>query len=94
MTRLRKSFQHLKRAQGGRALIGVDSFAASIHRTIFVRNFAHHSKCCVISSPVVLFVHLPFSGTTMSGNAREGLHETLLDMTEQKTLLVSGVFSA
>ena len=30
----------------------------------------------------------------MSGNAREGLHETLLDMTEQKTLLMSGVFPA
>jgi hypothetical protein len=30
-------------------------------------------------------VHLPFGGTKMSGNAREGLHETLL---------MSGVFSA
>jgi hypothetical protein len=39
-------------------------------------------------------VHLLFGGTEMSGNAREGLHETLLDVTEQKTLLVSGVFSA
>ena len=28
----------------------------------------------------------------MSGNAREGLHDTLLDMTEQKTLLMSEVF--
>jgi hypothetical protein len=28
----------------------------------------------------------------MSGNAREGLLETLLDMTEQKTLLMNGVF--
>ena len=32
--------------------------------------------------------------TKMSGNARGGLHETLLDMTEQKTLLMSGVFPA
>jgi hypothetical protein len=30
-------------------------------------------------------VHLPFGGTKISGNAREGLHETLLDMTEQET---------
>jgi hypothetical protein len=37
---------------------------------------------------------LTFGGTKMSGNAREGLHETLLDMTEKKTLLMSGVFSA
>ena len=30
----------------------------------------------------------------MSGNAREGLHESLLDMTEQKAPLMSGAFSA
>jgi acyl-CoA reductase-like NAD-dependent aldehyde dehydrogenase len=38
--------------------------------------------------------NLPFGGTKLSGNAREGLHETLLDMTEQKTLLMNDVFSA
>ena len=37
---------------------------------------------------------LPFGGTRLSGNAREGLHETLLDMTEQKILLLNDVFSA
>ena len=31
--------------------------------------------------------------TVCSGNGREGLHETLLDMTEQKTLLMNDVFS-
>ena len=36
--------------------------------------------------------NLPFGGTKLSGNAREGLHETLLEMTEQKTLLMSDVF--
>jgi hypothetical protein len=30
----------------------------------------------------------------MSDNAREGLHETLLDIAEQKALLMSGAFSA
>jgi acyl-CoA reductase-like NAD-dependent aldehyde dehydrogenase len=38
--------------------------------------------------------NLPFGGTKLSGNAREGLHETLLDMTGQKTLLLNDVFSA
>jgi lactaldehyde dehydrogenase len=38
--------------------------------------------------------NLPFGGAKLSGNAREGLHETLLDMTEQKTLLLNDVFSA
>ena len=37
---------------------------------------------------------LPFGGTKFSGNACEGLHETLLDMTEQKILLLNDVFSA
>ncbi len=43
-------------------------------------------------STAIRLENLPFGGTKMSGNAREGLHETLLDMTEQKTLLMSGVF--
>jgi lactaldehyde dehydrogenase len=38
--------------------------------------------------------NLPFGGTKLSGNARGGSHETLLDMTEQKTLLLNDVFSA
>jgi acyl-CoA reductase-like NAD-dependent aldehyde dehydrogenase len=38
--------------------------------------------------------NLPFGGTKLSGNGREGLHDTLLDMTEQKTLLMNNVFSA
>jgi lactaldehyde dehydrogenase len=38
--------------------------------------------------------NLPFGGTKLSGNAREGLYDTLLDMTEQKTLLMSDVFGA
>jgi acyl-CoA reductase-like NAD-dependent aldehyde dehydrogenase len=45
-------------------------------------------------STAIRVENLPFGGTKMSGNAREGLHETLLDMTEQKTLLMSGVFAA
>jgi acyl-CoA reductase-like NAD-dependent aldehyde dehydrogenase len=38
--------------------------------------------------------NLPFGGTKLSGNAREGLHETLLDMTEQRTLLMTHAFNA
>ncbi|MBE0532245.1 MAG: aldehyde dehydrogenase [Rhodospirillales bacterium] len=43
-------------------------------------------------STAIRLENLPFGGTKLSGNAREGLHETLLDMTEQKTLLMSDVF--
>ncbi len=37
--------------------------------------------------------NLPFGGTKLSGNAREGIHDTLLDMSEQKTLLLSDIFA-
>lgn len=40
--------------------------------------------------PAIPVENLPFGGTKLS----EGLHETLLDMTEQKTLLLNDVFSA
>ena len=38
--------------------------------------------------------NLPFGGTKLSGNAREGLHGILLDMIEQETLLLNDVFAA
>ncbi|WIY52596.1 aldehyde dehydrogenase family protein [Devosia sp. YIM 151766] len=37
---------------------------------------------------------LPFGGNRGSGNTREGMHDTLHDMTKQKTLLLSEVFGA
>jgi acyl-CoA reductase-like NAD-dependent aldehyde dehydrogenase len=36
--------------------------------------------------------NLPFGGTKLSDNTREGLHETLVEMTEQRTLLMSDAF--
>ena len=44
--------------------------------------------------PAIRVENLPIDGTKLSGNAREGLHETLLDMIEQKALLLNDVFSA
>ena len=47
------------------------------------------------SRPLAIRVeNRPFSGTKLSGNAREGLHETVLDMIEQKALLLNDVSSA
>ena len=44
--------------------------------------------------PAIPVENLPFDGTRLSGNARKGLHETVLDMTGQKTQLLNDVFSA
>jgi lactaldehyde dehydrogenase len=43
-------------------------------------------------STAIRVENLPFGGAKMSGNTREGVHETLLDMTEQRTLLLNNVF--
>jgi acyl-CoA reductase-like NAD-dependent aldehyde dehydrogenase len=44
-------------------------------------------------STAIRLENLPFGGNRLSGNSREGLHDTLLDMTEQKTLLMNDVFN-
>jgi lactaldehyde dehydrogenase len=36
---------------------------------------------------------LPFGGIKMSGHGREGIHDTLEEMTEQKTIIVHNAFS-
>jgi hypothetical protein len=81
-------------ARSAVALLFVSMASRWLRIEQYLYESGRRSKCCIISSCAVLFVHLPFGSTKMSGNAREGLHETLLDMTEQKTLLMSGVFSA
>lgn len=43
-------------------------------------------------STAIRLENLPFGGNRHSGNGREGLHETLLEMTELKTLLLHEVF--
>jgi acyl-CoA reductase-like NAD-dependent aldehyde dehydrogenase len=45
-------------------------------------------------STAIRVENLPFGGNKLSGNAREGLHDTLIDMTEQRTLLLDDVFQA
>jgi lactaldehyde dehydrogenase len=37
---------------------------------------------------------LPFGGVKMSGHGREGVHDTLEEMTDQKTIIVHNAFSA
>jgi len=43
-------------------------------------------------STAIRLENLPFGGNRQSGNGREGLHETLREMTELKTLLLHEVF--
>ena len=36
--------------------------------------------------------NVPFGGTKMSGHGREALHDTLIDMTEQKAIIIHNAF--
>ena len=48
----------------------------------------------VVNHPTAIRVEsLPFGGAKGSGNAREGIHDTLLDMTEARTLLIPYAFA-
>ena len=48
----------------------------------------------VVNHPTSIRVEsLPFGGAKGSGNAREGIHDTLLDMTEARTLLIRHAFA-
>jgi lactaldehyde dehydrogenase len=35
---------------------------------------------------------LPFGGVKMSGHGREGIHDTLEEMTDQKTIIIHNAF--
>ena len=38
--------------------------------------------------------NVPFGGIKMSGHGREALHDTLIDMTEQKAIIIHDAFPA
>ena len=44
-------------------------------------------------STAIRVENLPFGGMRNSGNGREGLHETLLEMTEEKTMILADVYA-
>ena len=45
-------------------------------------------------SSAVRVENLPFGGVKMSGHGRESIHDTLLEMTDQKTVLLYDALSA
>ena len=45
-------------------------------------------------SSAVRVENLPFGGVKMSGHGRESIHDTLLELTDQKTVLLYDALSA
>jgi acyl-CoA reductase-like NAD-dependent aldehyde dehydrogenase len=68
-------------------------FTADIGRIMRAFKALEVGTVVVNHTTAIRLENLPFGGTKLSGNAREGLHETLLDMTEQKTLLMNRAFA-
>ncbi|HET7717203.1 MAG TPA: aldehyde dehydrogenase family protein, partial [Bauldia sp.] len=69
-------------------------FTRDLGRVMRAFNELDVGTVVVNHSTAVRVENLPFGGNKLSGNAREGLHDTLLDMTEQRTLLLDNVFPA
>jgi acyl-CoA reductase-like NAD-dependent aldehyde dehydrogenase len=69
-------------------------FTSDLGRVMRAFNELDVGTVIVNHSTAIRVENLPFGGNKLSGNAREGLHDTLLDMTEQRTLLLDNVFPA
>ena len=67
-------------------------FTTNVTRIMRAFRELHVGTVIVNHNTAIRVASLPFGGTKMSGNAREGFHDTLIEMTEQRTLLLSDVF--
>ncbi len=75
-----------------RMLIDGEWVEAADGRAAVIQRAADAVQADHAALGLLLARYVVSGGTKMSGNAREALHETLLDMKEQKALLMSGVF--
>ncbi len=68
-------------------------FTKDISQALDVAHRLEAGGVIINWSSAVRVESLPFGGVKMSGHGREGLHDTLNEMTEQKTILVYNAFS-
>jgi lactaldehyde dehydrogenase len=68
-------------------------FTHDISRALDIAHKLEVGGVIVNWSSAVRVESLPFGGVKFSGHGREGLHDTLKDMTEQKTILVHNALS-
>jgi lactaldehyde dehydrogenase len=63
-------------------------FTRDIHRAFALARRVEAGGVIVNGSTALRAENLPFGGVKLTGGTREGLHDTLLDMTEEKTIVV------
>lgn len=68
-------------------------FTQNISRALDIAHRLQVGGVIINWSSAVRVESLPFGGVKMSGHGREGLHDTLNEMTEQKTILVYDALS-
>jgi lactaldehyde dehydrogenase len=68
-------------------------FTNDISRALDVAHKLEVGGVIINWSSAVRVESLPFGGIKLSGHGREGLHDTLNEMTEQKTILIHNALS-
>jgi acyl-CoA reductase-like NAD-dependent aldehyde dehydrogenase len=63
-------------------------FTRDIHRAFALAGRADAGGVVINGSTALRSENLPFGGVKLTGGAREGLHDTLHDMTQEKTIIV------
>lgn len=63
-------------------------FTRDIHRAFALARRAEAGGVVINGSTALRAENLPFGGVKLTGGAREGLHDTLRDMTQEKTIIV------
>jgi lactaldehyde dehydrogenase len=67
-------------------------FTRDVTRALSLAKRLEAGGVVVNGSTALRAENLPFGGVKLTGGAREGLHDTLLEMTEQKTVIVMEAF--
>jgi acyl-CoA reductase-like NAD-dependent aldehyde dehydrogenase len=63
-------------------------FSNDINQAFAVANRLHVGSVIINGSTAIRAENLPFGGTKLTGGSREGIHDTALEFTEQKTVIV------
>jgi lactaldehyde dehydrogenase len=68
-------------------------FTRDVQRAFSLARRAQAGGVIVNGSTALRSENLPFGGVKLTGGTREGLHDTLLTMTRQKTIVVMDAWS-
>jgi len=83
----------LRHANASRYGLQAAVFTRDVSRALSLARRLEAGGVIVNGSTALRAENLPFGGVKLTGGAREGIHDTLLEMTEQKTVIVMEAFA-